>query len=220
VTARDASPAGEKALAVTDRSCFFLDMGKGAATREAVIDEALRQAVDLGLEGISLGGLAEALKLSKSGLFAHFRSKEALQIAVLDEAAERFRRKVVEPALTAPRGAPRLRALFERWLDWIEGEPSMNGCVFAVASQEFDARPGRVRDRLVEVQGEWHELLARVATDLSSEGRAPAAYGRQVAFEVVGLGLSFQLHGKLMNRRDARMRAEEGFERLLRESAV
>lgn len=194
-------------------------MGKGAATREAVIDEALRQAVALGLEGISLGRLAQSLELSKSGLFAHFKSKEALQLAVLDEAAERFRRRVVEPALGAPRGVQRLRALFERWLYWIEGEPCMDGCIFAVASQEFDDRPGRVRDRLVAVQNDWHELLARVATDLPKDGKAPVAFGRQVGFEVVGLGLSFQLHGKLMNRRDARQRAEEGFERLLRDAA-
>lgn len=193
-------------------------MGKGAATREAVIDEALRQAVALGLEGISLGGLADSLKLSKSGLFAHFRSKEALQLAVLEEASERFRRQVVEPGLTEPRGGPRLRALFDRWLDWIEGEPCMGGCIFAVASQEYDDRPGPVRDRLVAVQNEWHELLARVATDLPREGKAPVAFGRQVAFELVGLGLSFQLHSKLMNRRDARQRAEEAFDRLLREA--
>lgn len=191
-------------------------MGKGAATREAVIDEALRQAVALGLEGISLGGLAERLRLSKSGLFAHFKSKEALQLAVLDEAAERFRRRVVEPALTETRGVARLRALFERWLNWIEGEPCMGGCVFAVASQEYDDRPGAVRDRLVTVQNEWHELLAQVATDLPKDGKAPVAFGRQVAFEMVGLGLSFQLHCKLMNRRDARQRAEEGIDRLLR----
>lgn len=204
---------------MNDRSCFSVAMGKGAATREAVIDEALRQAVALGLEGISLGGLAENLKLSKSGLFAHFKSKEALQLAVLDEATARFRQRVVEPGLAAPRGAPRLRALFERWLDWIVGDPCMGGCVFAVASQEYDERPGPVRDRLVAVQNEWHELLARVATDLPKDGKAPVAFGRQVAFEFVGLGLSFQLHGKLMNRRDARLRAEEGFERLLEEAA-
>jgi AcrR family transcriptional regulator len=184
-----------------------------------VIDEALRQAVELGLEGISLGGLAESLKLSKSGLFAHFRSKEALQLAVLDEASDRFRRRVVEPALGEPRGEPRLRALFERWLDWIAGEPCMNGCVFAVASQEYDDRPGPVRDRLVEVQNAWHELLARVATDLPKDGKAPVEFGRQVAFEFVGIGLSFQLHNKLMNRRDSRLRAEESLERLLRDSA-
>ncbi|HEY9216403.1 MAG TPA: TetR/AcrR family transcriptional regulator [Phenylobacterium sp.] len=190
-------------------------MGKGAATRDTVIGEALRQAVAVGLEGLSLGGLAETLSLSKSGLFAHFKSKEALQLAVLEEAREQFQRKVIEPAFAAPRGRPRFEALFARWLDWIEGDGSLRGCIFSVASQEYDDRPGAVRDRLVETQNDWHELLARLATDLPAEGKAPVAYGRQLAFEFVGIGLSFQMHCKLMNRRDARERAEEAFARLL-----
>jgi AcrR family transcriptional regulator len=195
-------------------------MGKGAATKDAVVDEALRQAVSLGLEGISLGGLAESLKLSKSGLFAHFKSKEALQLAVLDEAVARFTRTVVEPALQAPRGPARLQALFDRWLDWLEGDARCEGCVFAIASQEYDDRPGPVRDRLVETQSQWHELLARVATDLPPEGKAPVEFGRQVSFEIVGIALAFQLHLKLMNRRDARQRAEEAFARVLHASRV
>lgn len=190
-------------------------MSKGAATKDAVVDEALRQAVSLGLEGISLGGLAESLKLSKSGLFAHFKSKEALQLAVLDEAVARFTQGVVEPALQAPRGAARLQSLFHRWLDWLGGDSRCPGCVFAVASQEYDDRPGPVRDRLVASQSQWHELLARVATDLPAEGKAPVEFGRQLAFEIVGIALAFQMHLKLMNRRDARQRAEEAFSRLL-----
>ena len=94
-------------------------MRKGAATREAIVGRALEQAVSVGLEGLSLGPLADSLELSKSGLFAHFKSKEALQLAVLEEAIARFRTRVVEPSLAEPRGRRRMEALVRRWFDWM-----------------------------------------------------------------------------------------------------
>ena len=99
-----------------ERSCFYLPMGKGESTRETVLREALAQSSRVGLRGITIGGLADSLEMSKSGLFAHFRSKEGLQAAVLDYATDAFVRLVIHPALTSPRGEPRLRTLFERWL--------------------------------------------------------------------------------------------------------
>ena len=191
-------------------------MKKGAATREAIVGRALEQAVALGLEGLSLGPLAESLELSKSGLFAHFKSKEALQLAVLEEAIERFRLRVIEPSLAQPRGRPRMEALVARWFDWIEGEPDMRGCIFAVTAQEFDDRPpGAVRNRLVESQSAWHDTLARVAADLPRGGPAPADYCRQLVFELVGISLAYQQQAKLFRAANARVRAEEAISRLL-----
>jgi len=190
-------------------------MRKGAATREAIVGRALEQAVSLGLEGLSLGPLADSLELSKSGLFAHFKSKEALQLAVLEEAIDRFRARVIEPSLAEPRGRRRMETLLRRWFDWVEGEPDMRGCIFAVTAQEFDDRPGVVRDRLVESQAAWHETLARVAADLPTAGPAPADYCRQMVFEMVGISLSYQQQAKLFRAPNARARAEEAISRLL-----
>lgn len=190
-------------------------MRKGAATREAIVGKALEQAVSVGLEGLSLGPLADSLDLSKSGLFAHFKSKAALQLAVLEEAISRFRSRVVEPSLAEPRGRPRMEALIRRWFDWMEGEPDMRGCIFAVSAQEYDDRPGAIRDRLVASQLDWHETLARVASDLPKAGEAPADYCRQLVFELVGVSLSFQQQSKLFRAPNARVRAEEAISRIL-----
>jgi len=190
-------------------------MRKGAATREAIVGRALEQAVSVGLEGLSLGPLADSLELSKSGLFAHFKSKEALQLAVLEEAIARFRTRVVEPSLAEPRGRRRMEALVRRWFDWMEGEPDMRGCIFAVSAQEYDDRPGAIRDRLVASQLEWHETLARVASDLPSAGKAPPDYCRQLVFELVGVSLAFQQQSKLFRSPNARARAEEAVLRIL-----
>lgn len=190
-------------------------MRKGAATREAIVGRALEQAVSVGLEGLSLGPLAESLDLSKSGLFAHFKSKEALQLAVLDEAIGRFRARVVEPSLAEPRGRARMETLVRRWFDWVEGEPDMRGCLFAVSAQEYDDRPGAIRDRLVASQLDWHETLARVASDLPKAGQAPADYCRQLVFELVGVSLAFQQQSKLFRAPNARARAEEAILRIL-----
>ena len=190
-------------------------MRKGAATREAIVDRALDQAVAVGLEGLSLGSLAESLELSKSGLFAHFKSKEALQLAVLNEAIIRFQARVVEPSLAQPRGRPRMEELIGRWFDWIGGETESGGCLFAVSSQEYDDRPGALRDRLVASQNDWHDTLARVAGDLPKAGKAPPDYCRQMVFELVGVSLTYQQHVKLFRTPNARARAEEAVARIL-----
>ena len=123
-------------------------MAKGSATRDAIIGEALSQAVRIGLEGITVGGLASSMNLSKSGLFAHFKSKEALQLAVVEEAIARFGRSVVEPALKTNSPGARLDRLFLGYLDWIRGNKQADGCLFITAIQEFDDQPGAIRDRL------------------------------------------------------------------------
>src|SRR5262245_46047208 len=116
---------------------------RGDSTRIEILERATTLARSLGLRGVTIGHLAADLKLSKSGLFAHFGSREALEIAILDHAAERFVDDVIRPALAEPRGAPRLGAAFERWLAWSE---TSGGCLFVAAVTEYDDCPGPVRD--------------------------------------------------------------------------
>src|SRR2546422_9839250 len=122
-------------------------MRKGANTRNAILTHATGLASQVGLTGLTIGALADHLRLSKSGLFAHFRSKEALQIQVLEHAAASFVEAVVRPALQQPRGEPRMRALFERWLEWEQAEALPGGGVFVAAAREVDGRPGTSRGR-------------------------------------------------------------------------
>src|SRR3989442_4736901 len=126
-------------------------MKKGDATRTAILDRGIELATQIGLEGLTIGRLASDLGLSKSGLFAHFRSKEALQIQVLDAAAERFVEEVVRPAVRKPRGEPRMAALFDSWLAWTR-TTGPGGCLFGAAAAELDDRPGAGRDRPVALQ--------------------------------------------------------------------
>ena len=126
-------------------------MSKGTETRQIVLDEAARVASRVGLGGLTIGSLATATQLSKSGLFAHFQSKVSLQLQLLDHTRARFVDLVVRPALAAPRGEPRVRELFRRWLAW-DTDALPGGCLFVAASAEFDGQPGPVRDRLAQDQ--------------------------------------------------------------------
>ncbi len=191
-------------------------MRKGERTRGVILDEALRVASELGLEGLTIGRLADALDLSKSGLFAHFSSKEALQIQTLERAAERFAEVVVRPALEAPAGEPRVRALFERWGEWPRRVRQPGGCVFVAASAELDDRPGPVRDRLVELQREWLGTLARAARRAQEVGHFRRDLDPdQFAFEVHGIALTWHLHSRLLRDPRALERARTAFERLV-----
>ena len=122
---------------------------KGAQTRAAILDRAVDLASIEGLEGLTIGRLAAELRMSKSGLFAHFGSKQELQLATVGAAAERFRTAVIEPAMSAPDGAPRLRAMGERYLDHLDLYPG--GCFWGATSAEYDDRPGPVRDAIAGV---------------------------------------------------------------------
>ncbi|MEI5668213.1 TetR/AcrR family transcriptional regulator [Bosea sp. CCNWLW174] len=191
-------------------------MSKGETTRAAIVDEGLRQASRIGLEGLSLGPLATKLELTKSGLFAHFKSKEALQLNILEEAIGRFKREVI--AAGTRREAPdrRLRSLFERYLVWIRGEQDDGGCLFMTAAQEFDDRPGLVRDRLVASQLDWREFLGSII----SEGVASGAFRedvdpQQAVFEILGAALAYQHATKLLGDPRAKARAQAAFARVL-----
>jgi AcrR family transcriptional regulator len=133
---------------------------RGDATRRAILGRAMQIASVEGLEGLSLGRLADDLGMSKSGLFAHFGSKEELQLATLRAARAVFGHTVVEPVLQMPEGIERLAALTLSWLDYIEAELFAGGCLFLAASSEFDDRPGPVRDTVAEIMGEWVDILA------------------------------------------------------------
>jgi AcrR family transcriptional regulator len=203
-------------------------MSKGLRTRRDIVDRALLMALDVGLEGVTLGTLATDLQLSKSGLFAHFRSKETLQLAVVAEASERFASVVVIPALSEPRGEPRVTALFERFLLWVDGVPIPDGgapafgggrCIFMALAEEYDDRPGEIRDALVRAQRAWRatiERAARVAID-AGHFRADVDPG-QFAYEFMGVIMSYKHSSKLLDDPGAGAHARRAFEGLLARS--
>lgn len=191
-------------------------MSKGERTRTAILDHATGLASQLGLTGLTIGVLADDLQLSKSGLFAHFRSKEALQIDVLDHAARRFAETVVSPALREPRGAPRMQALFDRWIAWERDAALPGGCIFVAATAELDDRPGPVRDRLVALQRDWISVLATSVRKAIESGLFRAdADPEQFAQDMYGVMLALHFHSRLMNDAAAEARARRAFAALL-----
>lgn len=195
-------------------------MLKGERTKTAILDHATGLASQVGLTGLTIGVLADELNLSKSGLFAHFNSKESLQIEVLNHAADRFREVVVRPALQEPRGAPRVRALFERWMVWGRDVALPGGCVFVAATAELDDRPGPVRERLVELQRDWHKTLAlSFAKGIEAKLFRKSADPAELAQDLYGIMLSYHLHTRLLGDRGAEKRARRAFDRLLEDIA-
>ena len=194
-------------------------MSKGADTRDAIVQEAMRTASQIGLEGLSIGQLAGQLGLSKSGLFAHFKSKENLQIQVLDGAVELFVDRVVRPAITRPRGEPRVVALFENWLRWASRPALPGGCIFVGAATEFDDRPGPVRVHLVEAQRAWLGTLTRAAQIAIEEGHFRADLDpEQFAYHLYSLLLGGHLYNRLLEDDRALERAHAGFGVLLNDA--
>jgi AcrR family transcriptional regulator len=189
---------------------------KGDLTRQAILEHAVRLASKIGLEALSIGRLAEELDLSKSGLFAHFKSKEALQLQVLEHAASRFIDSVVKPAIQSPRGEPRVRALLERWLAWARHSPLPGGCVFVAAATEFDDRPGPIRDEVARSQHSWMEALSRCASIAVEEGHFKSDTDtRLFAYELHGILLSYHHAARLLGDPSAEKYARASFESLL-----
>lgn len=194
-------------------------MSKGEQTRQQIITRALSLSSAVGLEGLTLGTLASELKLSKSGLFAHFKSKEALQLEVLQAAVELFVAEVVRPAIRKPRGLPRVQALFDHYLAWVHGSGKARTCIFMGLSQEYDDRPGPMRDALAKSQQDWRDTVARAAALAVSEKHFRKDLDvEQFAFEFVGIGMIFQQSSKLLQDRKAERRAYAAFEALLERS--
>ncbi len=191
-------------------------MTKGDDTKAAILDRAAGLASRIGLESLSIGKLAEEMGMSKSGLFAHFGSKEALQMQTLEHAALRFVEIVVAPAFQAPRGEPRIRATFENWLRWAEATQYEGGCLFVQASTEFDDRPGPVQDLVRCQQGEWIAAIAKSARLAIDEGHFRADLDAdQFAYEFYSLAVGFHYMHRMMRDPRAEERVHESFARLL-----
>ncbi len=191
-------------------------MSKGASTRDAVLGHALALASEVGLDGLTIGTLAERSNMSKSGLFAHFDSKEALQLAVLDEAVRRFVDLVIAPALRQKRGEPRLRALLENWLRWANADFMPGGCVFVASIADLDDRKGPVRDRLAASQRDWLETLTTTVRVAIDEGHFRADVDpEQMAHEILTLAYGTHLISRLLPGRSAVGRLRAAVERLL-----
>jgi AcrR family transcriptional regulator len=189
---------------------------KGEETRARILRHAARVASRDGLVGLSIGELAAQLEMSKSGLFAHFGSKEDLQIEVLRAASNEFAERVIAPALKQPRGPARLRAIFERWLAWAADPELPGGCVFAGASFELDDQPGPVRDYLVEEEKRLLDVLTRSARLGVESGTLRSDLDCDLlAFQIHGLMLGFHHARRLMRLRNAEAMARASFDQLL-----
>jgi AcrR family transcriptional regulator len=190
-------------------------MGKGEQTKAAILDEASELASRLGLGGLTIGTLATASKLSKSGLYAHFASKESLQVEVLQYARDQFTDHVMRPTVKTPRGEPRLRAFFENWLAWQAGR-FVGGCIFVDAASEFDDQEGPVRDELVRAERDKLESVALVVGTAIAEGHfQPDVDAAQFAYELEGILLAHHHARRLMRDPRADEHARRAFERLL-----
>ncbi len=208
------SPRGSAGHEIA-RSCYGSAMTKGEDTRRAILDQAVGIAATVGLSGLTVGQLADELDMSKSGLFAHFRSKEALQLAVLEAAVGQFVDAVVRPGLSAPRGEQRLRAILDGWLEWGLSRPR-GGCVFIASSVEFDDRPGVVRDRIAATQKDWIEFLATcIRTGQNAGAFRKDADPEDFAWEVYGLMLATHQATRLLDDPEAPRRARRSLERLI-----
>ncbi|MBO3095178.1 TetR/AcrR family transcriptional regulator [Cellulomonas dongxiuzhuiae] len=188
---------------------------KGRRTRAAVLARGVELACRVGLGGLTIGGLADEVGMSKSGMYAHFGSKQALQLAVLDAAAEEFASRVVRPALRAPRGEARVRALADLWIRCgVERQPG--GCLFVKASTELDEQDGPVRDRLREQHHELARSIARMVAGGVTDGRLrPDTDTAQFATDLHGVMLAMYHGHRLLGDPAAEQRARTAIERLL-----
>ncbi|MEO1267866.1 MAG: TetR/AcrR family transcriptional regulator [Myxococcota bacterium] len=193
-------------------------MSKGEETKRTILNHALKAAARMGLTGLTIGTLAKELGMSKSGLFAHFGSKEALQAAVVEHAAELFTDKVIRPALKAPRGEPRVLRFMEGWFAWHE-RYSDNGCIFVATSTELDDRPGPARERLVAQQRDLNDFLASIAKVAVREGHFRDDLDpEQFAFETFGIIFAYHLNVRLLATPDSPARAQQALERLIQDA--
>ncbi len=189
-------------------------MRKGEATRSRIVDEAARQAAVRGLSVVSLNDVAEAVGLSKSGLFKHFDSKEAMQLAVLEATLGRFTAYVWEPASALPTGRARLEAIYQRWTRWVEHENAAGGCLIVAASTELDDQPGPLRDLLQRQQRRWFRTLAREFQALR-EPPMGEAEAELCAFQMKSFMLGLSEDRRLLEHKDARRMADAAFAALL-----
>jgi AcrR family transcriptional regulator len=175
-------------------------LARGDRTRTAVLDRAMALATEAGLDGLSLAQLAETLGVSKSGLFAHWKSKEELQLATIDHARRQWVDRVISPALAAPRGVRRLWAMHQSRMDFYAAGLLPGGCFFANTQFEFNARPGVVRDQLTEGFTHWMALLEHLGTEAVEAGELrPDTDPAQLAYEIEALGLTAAMQVRLLH---------------------
>jgi AcrR family transcriptional regulator len=189
-------------------------VGKGEQTRQVVLEQATEIAARLGLAGLTIGSLATSAGLSKSGLYAHFQSKEELQLATLGQARDWFVDQVVRPALSTPRGEPRLREFFGRWLASARDLPA--GCLYLSAKPEFDDQPGRVHDQLVRDYRDLLDSIAQMVRAAIAEGHFhPRTEPAQFAQDLDGIVLAYFFAYRMLRDPATEQRARRAFETLL-----
>lgn len=188
---------------------------KGQQTKAAIVDAALGLATQIGLEGLSIGALAEVMQMSKSGVFAHFGSREELQISVVREYHARFEEEVFYPAINASRGLPRLRMLFENWMKRTSVEID-SGCIYISGAVEFDDRAGPVRDALASSVLTWHSAMRRAIEQCKGLGELRAdTNAEQMLFEIHGLILALHYEARFLQTPGSMGRAVQGFHNIL-----
>ncbi len=214
------TPALTRSHATAPAGAGARTRAKGEQTRADIVDVALAMAARVGLEGLSIGTLADAGGKSKSGVFAHFGSREELQIAVVREYYRRFEAEVFAPALRKPRGLPRVRALFENWMRHTSAELD-SGCIFISGAVEFDDRPGAVRDALAQAVDAWIGAMTRAVAQACEERHlAAGADPGQISFEIHALILALHYEVRFMRRAGSVARAKQGFNNILERYAA
>jgi AcrR family transcriptional regulator len=189
-------------------------MTKGKDTKNIILNAGLDMASQLGLESVTIGTLAKATNMSKSGLFAHFNSKENLQIEILQYAGKRFSEIVVGPALKVKAGIPRIKALVDNWIEW--SSKLSGGCIFVAASNDFSDRPGRVREALLSQQQDWLGSLRRMAESAIRAGDFRKEIDcDQFAFDLYSLLLGFHFYFKLLHNSETRKHQRIALDQLL-----
>jgi AcrR family transcriptional regulator len=190
-------------------------MRKGEMTRAAILDVALELASRDGLEGLTIGVLADRMNMSKSGVFAHFGSREDLQMEVIRLYHERFEHEVFYPSIQEPRGMPRLVAMFERWVKRVSVEIA-SGCIYISGAVEYDDRPGPIREQLVSMVQTWQNALLRCVQQAIDCGDLKAdTDAQQMVYEMYGLILALHHDARFLRIPGAVERARRGFDRLI-----
>ena len=191
-------------------------MSKSSRTKERILGRAVELTSLSGLRQLTIGKLSSEVRLSKSGLYAHFDSKESLQIEVLEKASQLFLEEVVRPSLRRSRGLARVQGLFDGWLNWSSAGQLPGGCLFVAATSEWDDEKGPVRDKIVQIQLGWLDVLTRAFSLAQAEGQLQVEHdAEQLAFELHGIMLSFHHQARLLHDTEALARAHRAFADLI-----